>query len=127
MVDPYSSGGLKSGPVRAKIDSSQYSYDKNLWEFPLLVLTGKLNERLGGLKYEVELTVRGLEYSIANHYQIPFFPNHIFRCVKIDYDLIKGQSKLYLRSAFSPSDLLTPNPAAIPGELPVENPPEKFA
>lgn len=127
VVDPYSSGGLKSGPVRAKIDSSQYSYDKNLWEFPLLVLTGKLNERLGGLKYEAELTVRGLEYSIANHYQIPFFQNYIFRCVKIDYDLIKGQSKLYLRSAFSPSDLLTPDPAAIPGELPVENPPEKFA
>lgn len=126
-VDPYETGGLKWGPVRAQVDSSQYSYNKSLWEFPLLALTGLLNERLGGLKYEVELTVRGLEHSIADYCQIPFFPNYIFRCVKIDYDLIKGQSKLCLRSAFSPSDLLTPDTAAIPGELPVENPPEKFA
>ena len=125
-VDPYTSGGLKWGPVRAKISATEYSYDKSLWEYPLLVLTGKTNERLGGLKYQIELTADGLDHNIIDYYQLPYFGSSLFRAAKIEYDLIKGQSKLFLRSTFSPSELLTINPSAISGESPVTNPPEKL-
>lgn len=107
-------------PFRYVHPDGTFSPSYYLYEFPVNLI----KSYLGKDKYQIVISLTGLDYDLGGIYRLPFFGTMDFKANKIEYDIIKNRSKLWLRSAYSSLQINGSGPE--PANPPTNSPGYKY-